>query len=77
MKVIYAKTIIEQIRDARRNADMDDKEIEKIVLTAMEAEKLKWEFANTGTYDPFRFCRYGELPDYTEICGIRVESEVK
>jgi hypothetical protein len=40
MEVILRKSVIDQIRDARRSAERNGREIEKIVLTPTEARKL-------------------------------------
>jgi hypothetical protein len=79
MKVIYVKTILEQIRDEQHKAEMHGREIEKIILTAKEAEKLKFDVGmGSGPFHPdSRFLGYGELPRHTKVRGVCVESEVK
>lgn len=81
MKVIYVEPIIDRITAARRDAMLDRREIEKIVLTGPEAERLKREldFLDCGFKESTALLNagFGRLPFNTRICGILVESEVK
>ena len=65
MKVIYKKSIIDKLVDAIEDARLSGKEIEKIVLTKVEAYELQ------GSY-PFNTPRWGKV-----FAGVPIEVEGK
>lgn len=75
MKVIYKsihrESIHNQIGEARNLAIKEGKEIEKILLTNDEMDRLKLELAN----DISIFVHRRFMPDSFFVYGIRVECE--
>ena len=65
MKVIYKKSIIDKLIDAIAEARLSGKEIEKIVLTKVEAYELQ------------RSCSFTTLSLGGTFDGVRVEVEGK
>ena len=55
MKVIYKKSIIDKLVDATEGALLSGKEIEKIVLTGVEAYELQrfYSFNTSGLFGAF------------------------
>ena len=59
MKVVYKKSIIDKLVDAIAEARLHEEEIEKIVLTKVEAYELQWSCSLSpssfgGTFDGVR-----------------------
>lgn len=79
MRVVYAKTVIEQAVQACVDAKRDGREIEKIVVSAREAEQLKAELGplSWGVLQmrSLSECGHGCLPENTRVYGILIESE--
>ena len=63
MKVIYKKSIIDKLVDAIAEAQLHEEEIEKIVLTKVEAHELQ------------RSCPFLNLSSGGTFDGVRVEVE--
>ena len=69
MKVVYKPTITDQLVQARTDAILKDREIDRIELTDDEWTRLRRETSDYSTYA--HLCMYNEIT----ISGIRVVRE--
>jgi hypothetical protein len=69
MQVIYVKPILQRIIDERLKADIEDREIDKIILTTEEGRKLAREVS--GVLVPMS----KGAPRMNMVMGVRIEFE--
>ena len=67
MKVIFKKTIMEQVMDTLTKNSDESRQIDKILLTPGEWDQFKTE----------HYCMTGDPGLYSTIAGIRVELKEK
>ena len=67
MKVIYKKTILEQVMAILTRSTSDYRQIEKILLTPGEWDQFETE----------HYCMFGDPSSYQTIAGISIEREKK
>lgn len=77
MKVIYHKPIHQRIAEARRDALMQNKPIEKIVVTESEMDELAAWCESAMYYAPggLRWLHRPKPERVTQFMGIRIEQE--
>jgi hypothetical protein len=73
MKVVYKRTVLEQIADAYHKALVEDRKIEKIVLSKDEAKKLEREVSIFSLRPPHPW----DWEGINYVYGIHVEIDSK
>jgi hypothetical protein len=66
VRVVYERTMLEKLEDAKYEADVKCKRIEKIVLTKAEWEQVRGELRD-------KLPQY--FPIYSTVFGVRIEVE--